>query len=297
MEFRVLQYFLAIAREETISGAAEHLHITQPTLSRQMKELEEELGKQLFLRGNRKITLTEDGMFLRNRAEEIVNLVEKTESDLMLADTSISGDIYIGSGETEGMRLIAKIIQKCQKEYPDIRFHLYSGNAQDVADRIEKGLLDFGIFIEPADVSKYDFFKLPFKDVWGLLMRKDSSLAKQDTITINDLKDIPLICSHQDMVKNQISGWMNSDFDQLNVVATYNLIYNASLVVEEGNIYALTLDRLINTTGDSQLCFRPLEPKLEVGLTLAWKKYQIFSRAADYFLKTLREELEKDSNK
>lgn len=296
MEFRVLQYFLAIAREETISGAAEHLHITQPTLSRQMKELEEELGKQLFLRGNRKITLTEDGMFLRNRAEEIVNLVEKTESDLMLSDTSISGDIYIGSGETEGMRLIAKVIQKCQKEYPDIKFHLFSGNAQDVADRIEKGLLDFGIFVEPADVSKYDFFKLPVKDVWGLLMRKDSPLAKQDVITANDLKDIPLICSHQDMVKNEISGWMNSDFDQLNVVATYNLIYNASLVVEEGNIYALTLDRLINTTGDSQLCFRPLEPKLEVGLTLAWKKYQIFSRAADYFLKTLREELKKDSN-
>lgn len=296
MEFRVLQYFLAIAREETISGAAEHLHITQPTLSRQMKELEEELGKQLFLRGNRKITLTEDGMFLRNRAEEIVNLVEKTESDLMLSDTSISGDIYIGSGETEGMRLIAKVIQKCQKEYPDIKFHLFSGNAQDVADRIEKGLLDFGIFVEPADVSRYDFFKLPVKDVWGLLMRKDSPLAKQDVITANDLKDIPLICSHQDMVKNEISGWMNSDFDQLNVVATYNLIYNASLVVEEGNIYALTLDRLINTTGDSQLCFRPLEPKLEVGLTFVWKKYQIFSRAADYFLKMLKEEIKKDSN-
>lgn len=296
MEFRVLQYFLAIAREETISGAAQYLHITQPTLSRQMKELEDELGKQLFIRGNRKISLTEDGMFLRNRAEEIVNLVEKTESDLMLSDTSISGDIYIGSGETEGMRLIAKVIQKCQKEYPDIKFHLYSGNAQDVADRIEKGLLDFGIFVEPADVSKYDFFKLPVKDVWGLLMRKDSPLAKQDTITVNDLKDIPLICSHQEMVKNEISGWMNSDFDQLNVVATYNLIYNASLVVEEGNIYALTLDRLINTTGDSQLCFRPLEPKLEVGLTFAWKKYQIFSRAADYFLKILREELTKDSN-
>lgn len=296
MEFRVLQYFLAIAREETISGAAQHLHITQPTLSRQMKELEEELGKQLFIRGNRKISLTEDGMFLRNRAEEIVNLVEKTESDLMLSDTSISGDIYIGSGETEGMRLIAKVIQKCQKECPDIKFHLYSGNAQDVADRIEKGLLDFGIFVEPADVSRYDFFKLPVKDVWGLLMRKDSPLAKQDVITANDLKDIPLICSHQDMVKNQISGWMNSDFDQLNVVATYNLIYNASLVVEEGHIYALTLDRLINTTGDSQLCFRPLEPKLEVGLTFVWKKYQIFSRAADYFLKMLKEEIKKDSN-
>lgn len=295
MEFRVLQYFLAIAREETISGAAEHLHMTQPTLSRQMKELEDELGKQLFIRGNRKITLTEDGMFLRNRAEEIVNLVEKTESDIMRSDISISGDVYIGGGETKGMRLIAKVIQKCQQEYPDIKFHLYSGNAQDVADRIEKGLLDFGIFVEPADVSKYDFLKLPDKDIWGILMRKDSPLASLKTITADHLKNIPLICSHQKLVKNEISGWMNSDFNQLNIVATYNLIYNASLVVEEGNIYALTLDKLINTTGESPLCFRPLEPQLEVGLTLAWKKYQIFSRAAEQFLKTLRRELEKDA--
>jgi DNA-binding transcriptional LysR family regulator len=295
MEFRVLQYFLAIAREETISGAAEHLHMTQPTLSRQMKELEDELGKQLFIRGNRKITLTEDGMFLRNRAEEIVNLVEKTESDIMRSDISISGDVYIGGGETKGMRLIAKVIQKCQQEYPDIKFHLYSGNAQDVADRIEKGLLDFGIFVEPADVSKYDFLKLPDKDIWGLLMRKDSPLASLKAITADHLKNIPLICSHQKLVRNEISGWMNSDFNQLNIVATYNLIYNASLVVEEGNIYALTLDKLINTTGESPLCFRPLEPQLEVGLTLAWKKYQIFSRAVEQFLKTLRRELEKDA--
>lgn len=295
MELRVLQYFLAITREESISGAAEQLHITQPTLSRQIKELEEELGKQLFIRGNRKITLTEDGMFLRKRAEEIINLVEKTESDLLLSDASISGDIYIGSGETEGMKLIAKVMHKCQAKYPDIRFHLFSGNAQDVADRIEKGLLDFGIFVEPADISKYDFLKLPVTDVWGVLMRRDSPLATKNSITSQDLKDIPLIFSNQQMVKNEISGWMDGDFEQLNIIATYNLIYNASLLVEEGQSYVLGLDKLINTSGDSQLCFKPLEPRLEVGLTLVWKKYQIFSRAADYFLKTLRNEIEKDS--
>lgn len=295
MELRVLQYFLAITREESISGAAEQLHITQPTLSRQIKELEEVLGKQLFIRGNRKITLTEDGMFLRKRAEEIINLVEKTESDLLLSDASISGDIYIGSGETEGMKLIAKVMHKCQAKYPDIRFHLFSGNAQDVADRIEKGLLDFGIFVEPADISKYDFLKLPVTDVWGVLMRRDSPLATKNSITSQDLKDIPLIFSNQQMVKNEISGWMDGDFEQLNIIATYNLIYNASLLVEEGQSYVLGLDKLINTSGDSQLCFKPLEPRLEVGLTLVWKKYQIFSRAADYFLKTLRNEIEKDS--
>lgn len=292
MEFRVLQYFLAIAREETISGAANRLHITQPTLSRQMKELEDELGKQLFIRGNRKITLTEDGMLLRHRGEEIVSLVEKTEQEIILSEATISGNIYIGGGETEGMRLIAKVIQKCQKEYPNIKFHLYSGNAQDVADRIEKGLLDFGILIEPADISKYDFIKLPTKDIWGVLMRKDSPLASQNKITANDIKSLPLICSNQKMVKNELTGLLGIDFDKLNIVATYNLIYNASLLVEEGNGYALGLDRLINTTGNSSLCFKPLEPRLEVGLTFVWKKYQIFSRASKYFLTMLRAELE-----
>lgn len=292
MELRVLQYFLAIAREETILGASQRLHITQPTLSRQMKELEEELGKQLFIRGNRKISLTEDGMLLRQRAEEIISLVEKTESDIMLSNDSISGDIYIGGGETESMRLIAKVIHKCNKTYPDIKFHIYSGNSQDVADRIEKGLLDFGIFVEPADVSKYDFIKLPSFDTWGLLMRKDSPLASKKSITPNDIKELPLICSDQTMFQNEISGWLEFSYDKLNIVATYNLIYNASLLVAEKNGYALCLDKLINTSGSSQLCFRPLEPKLTVGITLVWKKYHIFSRAAQYFIKVLRQELE-----
>ena len=208
MELRVLQYFLAIAREETILGAAERLHMTQPTLSRQMKELEEELGKQLFIRGNRKITLTDDGMLLRQRAEEIVTLVEKTESDIMLSDASLSGDIYIGAGETDGMRLIAKVMHKCCEVYPNIKFHIFSGNSQDVADKIEKGLLDFGIFVEPADISKYDFIKLPSCDTWGLLMRKDSPLANKESILPDDIKDLPLICSDQVMFQNEISGWM-----------------------------------------------------------------------------------------
>lgn len=273
MEFRVLQYFLAIAREETISKAAESLHITQPTLSRQMKGLEEQLGKQLFIRGNRKINLTEEGILLRQRAEEIISLVEKTESEIMHSDTTISGDIYIGSGETEGMRILAKVIDTCHKEYPKIKFHLYSGNSQDVVEKIENGLIDFGVLIEPADISKYDFIKIPVKDKWGVLMRKDSPIASLKSITADTLKKLPLICSSQEIVKNEISGWLNDDYNKLNIVATYNLIYNASLLVEEGSGYALGLDKLINTSGNSKLCFIPLEPKLEVGLTLIWKKY------------------------
>lgn len=293
MEFRVLQYFLAIAREETISKAAESLHITQPTLSRQMKGLEEQLGKQLFIRGNRKINLTEEGILLRQRAEEIISLVEKTESEIMHSDTTISGDIYIGSGETEGMRILAKVIDTCHKEYPKIKFHLYSGNSQDVVEKIENGLIDFGVLIEPADISKYDFIKIPVKDKWGVLMRKDSPIASLKSITADTLKKLPLICSSQEIVKNEISGWLNDDYNKLNIVATYNLIYNASLLVEEGSGYALGLDKLINTSGNSKLCFIPLEPKLEVGLTLIWKKYHLFSKAASYFLNQLRKEINK----
>ncbi|HIX81624.1 MAG TPA: LysR family transcriptional regulator [Candidatus Erysipelatoclostridium merdavium] len=293
MEFRVLQYFLAIARKETISKAAESLHITQPTLSRQMKGLEEQLGKQLFIRGNRKINLTEEGILLRQLAEEIISLVEKTESEIMHSDTTISGDIYIGSGETEGMRILAKVIDTCHKEYPKIKFHLYSGNSQDVVEKIENGLIDFGVLIEPADISKYDFIKLPVKDKWGVLMRKDSPIASLKSITADTLKKLPLICSNQEIVKNEISGWLNDDYNKLNIVATYNLIYNASLLVEEGSGYALGLDKLINTSGNSKLCFIPLEPKLEVGLTLIWKKYHLFSKAASYFLNQLRKEINK----
>lgn len=293
MELRVIQYFLAIAREETISKAADFLHITQPTLSRQMKELEDEFGKPLFIRGNRKITLTEDGMLFRKRAEEIISLVDKTTSEMMATENSISGDIYIGSGETDGMRLIARAINQLQKEHPAITFHLYSGNAEDVADRLDKGLLDFGIIIEPADISKYDFIKLPTTDTWGLLMKKDSPLATLEKITPKDIYDIPLICSNQQLVKNELSGWLKKDYTSLHIVATYNLIYNAALLAQEGNNYVLCLDKLVNTDCNSNLCFIPLEPKLEVGLALVWKKYQIFSKATEYFLKNIQIEFSK----
>ena len=185
------------------------------------------------------------------------------------------------------MRLITKAIKETQK-IREIKFHLYSGNAQDVTEKLDKGLLDFGVLIEPTNFSKYDFIKLPYTDCWGVLMKKDAFLASKEYINPQDLKDLPLICSNQDLVRNELSGWLKDDFDKLNIVATYNLIYNASLLVDEGSGYALTLDKLINTY-NSTLCFKPLEPKLEVGLDLVWKKYQIFSKAADFFLKKVIE--------
>lgn len=291
MEVRVLRYFLAVARAETISGAAESVHVTQPTLSRQMMELEEELGKKLFIRGNRRITLTDEGVFLRKRAQEIVDLVDRTESDFSAPDNIISGDVYIGGGETDAMRLIARVVRRMQKDYPNIRYHLFSGNADDVTERLDKGLLDFGILIEPADIKKYDYMRLPATDTWGLLMRKDSPLAALPSIRAEHLWGLPLLCSRQSLTENELSGWLGSNAGRLEVITTYNLIYNAALMVEEGVGYALGLDKLVNTTGNSALCFRPLEPRMEAHLDIVWKKYQVFSKAAEKFLKVLQETL------
>lgn len=293
MELRTLRYFLAVAQAKTISAAAEALHVTQPTLSRQMQELEEELGKTLFLRGKRSITLTEEGTFFRKRAQEVVSLLEKTTAELRAPDELLSGDIHIGGGETDAMRQIARIIGELHEDYPDIRYHIYSGNAEDVTERLDQGRLDFGILIQPVDLAKYNYVGLPARDVWGVIMRRDSPLAEKTAVTRRDLLSLPLLCSRQ--VLRQISGvneyleWFGEDFGKLNIVGTYNLIYNAALMVNEGIGYAVTLDKLVNVIGSGNLCFRPLKPKLESGLNIVWKKYQVFSSAAELFLERIQE--------
>jgi DNA-binding transcriptional LysR family regulator len=289
MELRVLQYFLAVAREQSISGAAQSLHLSQPTLSRQLKDMEEELGKQLIIRGNRKITLTEEGILLRKRAEEIIDLIHRTENEIMLSDETITGDIFIGTGETDGVRLVSRAAKELQNDYPGIHYHIASGDAIDVVERIDKGLLDFGILLEPIDLSKYNYLKLPVQDVWGVLMRRDSPLAMKENINAKDLWPKPLILSRQSMNGDELSNWLKKDFSDLNIVATYNLIFNASLMVDEGLGYALCLDKLINTTGKSNLIFKPLCPELSVDIYIVWKKYQVFSKAAEKFLLKLQE--------
>ena len=291
MDIRVLQYFLAVAREASITKAAESLNMTQPPLSRQLKELEEELGKQLLIRGNRKVTLTEEGMILRKRAEEMVALMDKTKSEISSSGENISGEIYIGGGETEGMRLIAKIAEKIKTKHPHICYHLFSGNADDVTERLDQGLLDFGILIDPADIKKYDFIKLPTKDRWGVLMRRDHTLAKKQGIKPKDLQGIPLIASRQSLAHNELSGWLGKQYESLHIITTYNLLYNASLMVEENVGCALCLEHIIPEYENSPLCFRPLEPQIEVGLNIVWKKYQVFTKAAEIFLHTLQEEI------
>jgi DNA-binding transcriptional LysR family regulator len=288
MELRVLQYFLAVTREQSISGAAEYLHLSQPTLSRQLKDLEDELGKQLFIRGNRSVNLTEDGMILRKRAEEIMELVRKTENEISFSDEAIAGDIHIGAGETEGVRVLLKAAQELQARYPMVHFHIISGDSQTVMEQLDRGLIDFGLLLGKMNLSKYDTLKLPVKDIWGVLMRRDAPLAQKDKITPDDLIGQPLIISRQADKNNDLSEWFNKHNSEPNIVATYNLVYNASLMVDEGMGYALCLDKIINTSGDSNLCFRPLEPRVELEMNLVWKKYQILTKAAEKFLDILR---------
>lgn len=294
MEFRVLNYFITVAREQNISNAAKTLHITQPTLSRQLQDLEAELGKTLFIRGKRKITLTEEGMLLRKRAEEIINLVKKTEKEISLSSEIIGGDIYIGTGESDSIRIIADIILKLQKKYPNIHYHISSGDSFDVMENLDKGLIDFGILIGNIDKTKYNYITLPIKDIWGVLMRKDSPLSKKEFITPKDLKDKPLILSRQVDANSNLFNWFKSDSSNLNIIATYNLVYNASILVDKGLGYALILDKLVNVTDTTKLCFKPLSPKLDLEINIVWKKYQIFSKASQKFLDELQKEIDTD---
>ena len=261
--------------------------------------MEEELGKQLLIRGtkgSRKVTLTEEGMILRKRAEEILALVRKTETEITLSDNIIMGDVYIGTGETDAVRLIAKAAKTLQKSHPGIHFHISSGNATFVMEQLDKGLIDFGIVFGNVDFTKYNALKMSDADLWGVLMRKDSPLAVKEVINPEDLWDKPLILSQQENRGGDITRWLKRDASELNIVATYNLMVNASLLVEEGLGYVIGLDHIINTSGDSSLCFRPLAPKLENELSIIWKKYQVFSKPSQKFLEVLRQYLDTESH-
>lgn len=287
MELRVLQYFLAVAREQSISAAAESLHLSQPTLSTQLKALEEELGKQLLIRGtkgSRKVLLTDEGMILRKRAEEILELVRMTQREVSLSDEVIAGDVYIGTGESDMVRLLAKAAKRLQEKYPNIHYHIRSGNAAFVQEHLDRGLIDFGMVYGPVDAGVYSSIPIPVHDTWGVLMRRDSPLAQKGSIQPQDLWDKPLIVSAQKSGEWPTIQWFQRDLSKLNIIATYNLVFNASLLVEEGVGYALCLDKLINTSGDSALCFRPLSPAVEAEASIIWKRYQVFSKASECFL-------------
>jgi DNA-binding transcriptional LysR family regulator len=287
VEIRVLQYFLAVAREQSISAAAQSLHLSQPTLSTQLKALEQELGHQLLIRGtkgSRKVTLTEEGMILRKRAEEILTLVDKAQEEIAHGDGVVEGEVSIGAGETDTVRLFARAVESLRRQHPGIRLRISSGNSIYVLEQLDKGLIDFGLLFGEVDPHKYQSLTLPTRDVWGVLMRRDSPLADKESISPQDLWDKPLILSHQR--GGGVFQWLGREPSQLQVVATYNLVYNASLLVDEGLGYALCFDKLINTQGSS-LVFRPLEPPMWAEAHVVWKKYQVFSKAARLFLEEL----------
>lgn len=297
IETRLLQYFLAIAEEQSITRAADYLHITQPTLSKQMMDLEAQLGKQLLIRGKKKVTLTEDGAYLRSRAQEIISLMEKTEDAFRESEQIITGEIHIGCGELHSLYPIIQMMKEIQDEYPDIRFHFFSGNADAVTEKLDKGLLDLGFLLEPEINPRYEYFKLPFHEKFGVLMRKDSPLADRDSVTLKDIAGLPLIVPNQTYTSNRMAAFFADNLPSLHIAASYNLIYNAGLMVEAGMGYALCIDELINTEGNHPLTFVPLTPVLPSDVYLFTKKYQVFSKAAKLFLDRIQEKYLNDTSK
>ncbi len=287
MEVRVLRYFLEIARVGNMSRAAETLHVSQPTLSKQIKELEQELGKKLFHRGSTSLSLTEEGMLLRKRAEDILDMVDKTTEEFRALDEITGGDVYIGCAESHQIKYLAHIIRLFQESYPLFHYHLTSGNTEQVIERLDRGLIDFAVIVEPPNLTKYNYLEIPETNAWGLVMRKDDPLSKKESIYFEDLTGLPLICSKQG-IKFDIARWCGEKADMLNISGTVNLAYNGSVFVKEGLGYMLTFDQLIDTGADSPLCFRPLEPPLETKMFVIWKKYQVFSPIAGLLLDKIK---------
>lgn len=282
MEFRVLQYFLTIVREENISRAAEVLHVTQPTLSRQMSQLEEELGVQLFIRG-RHLALTDAGVMLRRRAEEVTILMDKIESEFE-EKSEVGGVISIGSGGLLAMQSLTPVMESFRQKYPKVQYQLYTNSAEYVKERLDQGLLDFGFLLEPIDVTKFDYIRMPEKERWGLLMQADHPLAKKDYILREDLFSVPLITSDRLSIQKELENWLGDNFSKLDIFATYNIITNVAMLVNEGVASALTIEGAVNLFESHCVVFKPLYPELAMTSVLAWKKFQPNFGAAGKFL-------------
>lgn len=288
MDLRVLRYYLAICNEGNMSRAAKVLHVTQPTLSRQIADLERELGCTLLTRGSRSVTPTEKGLYLRRRAEEIVALADQTALDLSLEDAVVEGDVYIGAGESEGMRVIAATIRRLQQQHPHVHFHVRSGNALNVVEWLEHGIVDFAVLMSYPDINRFEHVRLSPTDAWGALVPEGSPLAAKETIAPDDLLDVPLILSEQALETGELSQWFGARRDRLDVRATYNLVFNAAQLVREQVGCAVTLDRLVSTGPGTGLEFRLLYPPVVSVIDIAWKHNQVFTRAAQAFLEKLQ---------
>lgn len=288
MEIRVLRYFLAVVREEGINRAAEVLHITQPTLSRQISQLEEEIGVKLFHRGARKITLTNEGILLRRRAEEILALVDRTERELIEQDELVEGRIIIGGGELAAMQVLPEMIESFHEKYPLVTFDIFTGNADLVKEQMEKGLIDIGVLLEPVDIEKFDFIRLKGKERWVVLMRPDDPLAEKETVRAKDLENMPLILPMRTNVQNELSNWLGDSFQEKQVLFTGNLATNSALMVQRGLAYSIVIEGAIPFWDKEKIAYRPLCPALIANSVLAWKKHQPFSLAATKFIEHMK---------
>ena len=288
MEIRNLRYFLAVAREENMTRAAETLHVTQPTLSKTMKALEDELGKKLFVRHSFSISLTDEGELLRDRAEDLVTMADKIEKEFLSLDELTGGELYLGLAESYQIRHLAKEIRLLKERYPGLRYHITSGDTEQVTEKLDKGLLDFAVICDVPDGRKYEYIAFPEGDIWGLILPADAVLAKKESIRIEDLLGLPLFASEQGW-EGDIRGWAGEHFAQLRLEGSFRLAYNASMFVREGLGYQLTFRNLVDVSEVSGLVFRPLEPKLEVKLYLIWNRYQAFTPIAERFLAQIRE--------
>ena len=287
MEIRTLRYFLAVAREENMTRAAMILHVTQPTLSKQLKALEEELGKKLFTRHSFSIRLTDEGVLLRDRAEDLVSMADKIEQEFVSLDDIAGGDLYLGLAESFQIRYLAAAIKEFKKNYPSLHYHITSGDTEQIAEKLDKGLLDFLVLAELPDNRKYEYLAFPENDVWGLIIPSDDPLAKKESITVSDLTGLPLFCSDQAW-EGEIKKWAGYNFSDLILEGSFRLSYNGSIFAKEGLGYLLTFEHLIDTSEGSGVVFRPLSPKLETTLYLAWNRYQAFTPIAERFLQHIK---------
>lgn len=288
MEIRVLRYFLTVVREEGINRAAEVLHITQPTLSRQLSQLEDEIGVKLFHRGAKKITLTNEGILLRRRAEEILSLVDRTEQELIEQDELVEGRIVIGGGELAAMQVLPEIIEDFREKYPLVTFDIFTGNADLVKEQMEKGLIDIGVLLEPVDIQKFEFIRLKEKERWVVLMSPDDPLAEKEAVSAKDLENVPLILPRRTNVQNELSNWLGDSFQEKQVLFTSNLTTNGALMVQRGLAYSLVIEGSIPFWDKEKIAYRPLSPELTANSVLAWKKQQPFSLAATKFIEHMK---------
>lgn len=290
MELRVLKYFLVIAREENFTKAAKQLHITQPTLSRQIAQLEDELGVTLFERNNHKIVLSEDGMILKRRAQEIISLADKTKQDFLYKDEHLEGTLSIGCGEFQATKCLTDCIAAFRKEHPYVKYELYSGNTTNIKDNIERGLIDLGLMSNPIDLSKFESIEMPLQETWGILVKNNSPLANNKYIEPQDLIDIPIVSSLGEYQDTVLKDWFGSYWNQINIIAKGNLIYNGALFAQR-NMGVLLGIRLNCDYQD--LSFIPLKPSLHQQTSLAWKKEQFFSPTTTAFINFAKEYFKK----